>query len=66
MRKQKLLEFTKKRMDFEFKIPPNTSVSDIECALALFIIDNAKFRNMSSASVIEEIRHWVAQLEDNL
>lgn len=66
MRRVKLLEFGKKGSNFDFKIPAGTSVSEIEQSIALFIIDNAKYRNIKSSTVIAEIQHWVQQLEDNL
>lgn len=66
MKKTKLLEFSKKGTDFDFKIPAGTSISDLECAIALFIIDNAKYRNLKTSTVLAEIQHWVTQLEENL
>lgn len=66
MKKQKLLELSKKGTNFEFMIPAGTSVANIEQALALFIIDSSKYRGISSETAIAEIRHWVTQLEDNL
>lgn len=66
MKRVKLIEFGKKGNDFDFKIPANTSVSNIEQALALFIIDNAKYRKIGTATVLAEISQWVQQLEENL
>ncbi len=70
-KKEKLIEFYKKGSDFGFDIPKGTSVANIEQAIALFIIDNAKFRTAhdhptKSATVLAEISQWVTQLEENL
>ena len=66
MRREKLIEFGKKGCDYDFNIPAGTSVSNIEQALALFIIDNAKYRKIGTATVLAEIGQWVTQLEENL
>lgn len=66
MKREKLIEFGKKGNDYDFKIPAGTSVSNIEQAIALFIIDNAKRRNFGTQTVLAEISQWVQQLEDNL
>lgn len=66
MKREKLIEFGKKGTDFDFRIPAGTSVSNIEQAIALFILDNAKYRDMKPATVLAEISQWVTQLEENL
>ena len=66
MRREKLIEFGKKGSNYDFKIPAGTSVSNIEQALALFIIDNSKYRKIGTATVLAEIGQWVTQLEENL
>lgn len=66
MKKQKLLELSKKGTDFEFVIPKGTKVDAIEQALALFIIDSSKYRGVSPATTLSEISLWVTQLEENL
>lgn len=66
MKKELLLELSKKGTDFSMKIPAGTSVANIETAIALFIIENAKYREISTAQVIAEIQQWVTQLEENL
>ena len=66
MRKEVLLELYKKGTDFSFKIPAGTTVANIEEAIALFIIDSAKYRGIKSSTAIAEIQQWVAQLEEHL
>lgn len=66
MKREKLIEFGKKGSNYDFKIPAGTSVSNIEQAIALFIIDNAKYRKLGTATVLAEISQWVQQLEENL
>jgi hypothetical protein len=66
MRREKLIEFGKKGSNYDFKIPAGTSVSNIEQAIALFIIDNAKYRKIGPSTVLAEIGQWVTQLEENL
>lgn len=66
MRKVKVIEFERKGNEYSFKIPAGTSVSSIEQALALFVIDNAKYRKIGTQTVLAEISQWVQQLEDNL
>ena len=66
MKRVKLLELGKTGTDYDIRIPAGTSVSNIEQALALFIIDNAKYRKLGTATVLAEISQWVQQLEDNL
>lgn len=66
MRREKLIEFGKKGSNYDFKIPAGTSVSNIEQAIALFIIDNAKYRKLGTQTVLAEISQWVQQLEENL
>lgn len=66
MKRVKLIEFGKKGNDYDFKIPAGTSVANIEQSIALFIIDNAKRRNIGTATVLAEIGQWVTQLEENL
>jgi hypothetical protein len=66
MKREKLIEFGRKGNCFDFKIPAGTSVANIEQAIALFLLDNAKRRNVKPATVVAEISQWVAQLEENL
>lgn len=66
MKRVKLLELGKKGTNFDFKIPAGTEVSHINQALALFIIDEAKYRGIKSSTALAEIERWVQQLEDNL
>lgn len=66
MRRQKLLELGMKGTNFDIKVPAGTSISNIEQAIGLFIIDCAKYRGIKSSQMVEEIRHWVTQLEENL
>lgn len=66
MKREKLIEFGKKGSNYDFKIPAGTSVSNIEQAIALFVIDNAKYRKLGTATVLAEISQWVQQLEENL
>lgn len=66
MKREKLIEFGKKCSNYDFKIPAGTSVSNIEQAIALFIIDNAKYRKLGTSTVLAEISQWVQQLEENL
>ena len=66
MRKEVLLELYKKGTDFSFKVPAGTTVANIEEAIALFIIDSAKYRGIKSSTAIAEIQQWVAQLEEHL
>lgn len=66
MKRTKIIEFGKKGNEYDFKIPAGTSVSSIEQAIALFVIDNAKFRKIGTQTVLAEISQWVQQLEDNL
>lgn len=66
MKRVKLIEFGRKGSDYDFKIPAGTSVSNIEQAIALFVIDNAKYRKIGTQTVLAEISQWVQQLEDNL
>ena len=66
MKRVKLLELGKKGNTYDIKIPAGTSVSNIEQALALFVIDNAKHRKIGTSTVLAEISQWVQQLEDNL
>ena len=66
MRKEKLLELSKKGTDFSFIIPKGTSVSNINQALALFIIDSSKYRGIKTSTALAEIGQWVTQLEENL
>lgn len=66
MKREKLIEFGKKGASYDFKIPAGTSVSNIQQAIALFIIDNAKYRKIGTATVLAEISQWVQQLEDSL
>lgn len=66
MKREKLIEFGRKGGQYDFKIPAGTSVSNIEQAIALFIIDNAKYRKIGTQTVLAEISQWVQQLEENL
>ncbi len=66
MKKVKLLELSKKGMDFSYVVPKDTSVAHVTQALALFIIDSAKYRGIKTSTALAEIQHWVKQLEDNL
>ena len=66
MKRVKLLELGKKGSDFDFKIPAGTEVSHLNQAIALYIIETAKYRGINSATAVEEIRQWVQQLEENL
>lgn len=65
MKRVKLLELGMKGTNFDIKIPAGTSVSNIEQAIALFIIDSAKYRGIKPSTAIAEIQQWVQQLEDN-
>ena len=66
MKTEKLLELSKKGNNFSFRAPAGTSVANIEQALALFILDSAKYRGIKSSTALAEISQWVTQLEDNL
>lgn len=66
MKKEVLLELYKKGTNFSFKVPAGTTVANIEEAIALFIIDSAKYRGIKSSTALAEIQQWVAQLEENL
>ena len=66
MKKEKLIELSKKGTNFEIKVAAGTSVSNIEQAIALFIIDSAKYRGVKSSTTLAEISQWVTQLEENL
>lgn len=66
MKKEKLLELSKKGTNFEIKVPAGTSVSNIEQAIALFIIDSSKYRGIKPSTTLAEISQWVTQLEENL
>ena len=66
MKRTKVIEFGRKGNEYDFKIPAGTSVASIEQALALFVIDNAKYRKIGTQTVLAEISQWVQQLEDNL
>lgn len=66
MKKVKLIELSKKGTNFEIKIPANTKVSDIQQAIALFIVDSSKYRGIKPATALSEIQQWVVQLEENL
>lgn len=65
MKKEKLLELSKKGMNFSFIVPAGTSVEHINEAIALFVVDSAKYRGISPYTAVEEIRAWVAQLSEN-
>jgi hypothetical protein len=66
MKREKLIEFGRKGSTYDFKIPAGTSVANIEQAIALFLIDNAKHRKIKTATVLAEMSQWVTQLEENL
>lgn len=66
MKRVKLLELGMKGADFDFKIPAGTQVTHLNEALALYIIETAKFRGIKPATALAEIQQWVQQLEDNL
>lgn len=66
MKRVKLLELGKKGADFDYSVPAGTSMSNITEGLALFLIDWAKFRGISTATILAEMEVWVRQLEENL
>lgn len=66
MKKEKLLELSKKGTDFSFIVPKGTSVNNVNQALALFIISSSKYRQIKSSTALAEIAQWVTQLEENL
>ena len=66
MKKTKLLELYKKGSDFSFVVPAGTLVSNINEAIALFILDSAKYRGVKPSTAVAEIAQWVTQLEENL
>lgn len=66
MKREKLLELGMKGTNFDYIVPAGTSVANIEQGLALFIIDSAKYRGISSSTALAEVAHWVSQLEENL
>lgn len=66
MRKEVLLELSKTGTNFNIKVPAGTSVENIEQAIALFIIDNSKYRGIKTSTALAEVAHWVTQLEENL
>lgn len=66
MKRVKLLELGMKGTNFDIRIPAGTSMANIEQALALFIIDNAKYRDLKTSTVLAEISQWVQQLEEHL
>jgi hypothetical protein len=66
MRKQKLLELSKKGTDFSFVVPANTQVEHLNEALALFILESAKYRGIKPITALKEIELWLTQLEENL
>ena len=66
MKRVKLLELGMKGTNFDVRIPAGTRMSNIEQAIGVFIIDNAKYRNLKPSTVLAEISQWVQQLEENL
>lgn len=66
MKKEKLLELSKKGTNFEIKVPAGTSVANIEQAIALFLIDSSKYRGIKSSTALAEIGQWLTQLEEHL
>ena len=66
MKKEKLLELSKKGTDFSFAIPAGTKVDNITQAIALYILETSKYRGIKPATAVAEISHWVTQLEENL
>lgn len=65
MRRVKILELGMKGTDFDSKVPAGTQVTHINEALAIFIIDMAKYRGITPARALAEIQQWVTQLEEN-
>ena len=66
MKRVKLLELGMKGTDFDFKIPAGTEVSHLNQAIALYLIETAKYRGIKPATAVAEIQQWVQQLNDNL
>lgn len=66
MKRVKLLELGMKGSNFDMRIPAGTEATHINQAIALAIIDMAKYREIGTATVLAEIQQWVQQLEDNL
>lgn len=66
MKKEKLLELSRKGMDFSFVVPAGTDVTSVEQAIALFLIESAKYRGIKPSTAVREIELWVQQLNDNL
>lgn len=66
MKRVKLLELGMKGTNFDFKIPAGTEVSHLNQAIALYVIQTAKYRGIKTSTAIAEIQQWVQQLEDNL
>lgn len=66
MKKEVLLELSKTGTNFNIKVPAGTRVDNIEQAIALFIIDNSKYRGIKTSTALAEVAHWVTQLEENL
>lgn len=66
MKRVKLLELGRKGTNFDMKIPAGTEATHINQALALALIQMAKYRGIGTATAIAEIQAWVQQLEDNL
>lgn len=66
MKRVKLLELGKKGVDFDYRVPAGTSMSHITEGLALFLIDWAKYRGVSTETILAEMEVWVRQLKENL
>lgn len=64
MKRNLILEIGKTGSTFDAKSPKGTSFEDIEIGLAQFIIDAAKYRQISSAKFISEIQGWIQQLDE--
>lgn len=65
MERVRLLELGKTGADFDYNVPAGTSMAHITEGLALFIIDWAKYREVSTAQILAEMQAWVRQLEEN-
>ena len=66
IKRVKLLELGMKGTNFDYKVPAGTQVTHINEAIALFILDSAKYRGVKPATALAEIQQWVQQLEENL
>lgn len=66
MERVRLLELGKAGTDFDYNVPAGTSMAHITEGLALFILDWAKYREVSTSQILAEMQAWVRQLEENL